>query len=109
MSADNKILLVSSDSSTKSTTWQMEKIHAWGIAFREDDLRHVLKAQSRMPRHRSHSDLEESGVERVISQVETRSCVSQAMMLTCFPLRTVYGLSTPHQAVSKDATFLTNA
>lgn len=67
MSVGNKILLVSSDSSTKSTIWPMEKIHAWEVAFREDDLRHVLQAQWGMARHRLHSDMEESGVEGVIS------------------------------------------
>lgn len=46
----------------------MEKIHAWEVAFREHDLRHVLQAQRGMARHRLlHSDMEESGVEGVIS------------------------------------------
>ena len=95
MSVGSKTLLVSSGSSTKSTTWPMEKIHAGEV--HKDDPRRVLESQSSRPQHHLHFDLGESGDGEVALKVGTRSYVSQAMMLTCFLLWTMSGLSTPHQ------------
>lgn len=75
MNVDNKIVLVSSGSTRKSKTRQMEKIHGGKTAFYKDDPQHVLGSQSRMPRRQFRSGLERSGPERVALQVGTRCCV----------------------------------
>ena len=102
MNVDNKIVLVSSGSTRKSKTRQMEKTHGGETAFHKDGRQNVLGSQSRMPQRQFRSGLEGCGAEGVALQVGTRSCVSQAMMATCFLLWAISGLSMPPKPAEKD-------